>query len=94
MHVVYILTSQKLNGFYIGYTSDLEKRLQFHNNPIDAKKHTAKADDWALFFSIECESEKQGLAVEKHIKAMKSKNYIINLTKYPEISEKLLDKYR
>ena len=31
MFFVYILQSEKDGGFYIGYTSDLDKRLQQHN---------------------------------------------------------------
>jgi putative endonuclease len=33
------------------------------------------------------------MLIEKHIKAMKSKKYIENLIKYPEMSVKLLQKY-
>ena len=49
--------------------------------------------DWKVFFTIECSSKKQGLAIEKHIKNMKSKTYIRNLAKYPEIAMKLIQKY-
>jgi putative endonuclease len=93
MPIVYILHSQKLNRFYIGYTSDLDTRLAFHKN-ASSHKFTAKADDWTLFFTINCESKSQALAIEKHIKAMKSKVYIENLKKYPEMIIKLLEKYK
>jgi len=33
------------------------------------------------------------LAIEKHIKSIKSKVYIENLIKYPEMAEKLKGKY-
>jgi len=33
------------------------------------------------------------LKIEGHIKGMKSKNYIVNLAKYPEMVTKLLEKY-
>jgi hypothetical protein len=39
---------------------------------------------WVLFLEITCESKTQGLAIEKHIKKMKSRVYIENLIKYPE----------
>jgi putative endonuclease len=32
MHYVYILLSQKDGKFYIGFTSDLQRRLQEHHN--------------------------------------------------------------
>lgn len=93
MHTVYILHSSKLNRFYIGYTTNLDLRLDFHLNDTQARKFTYKADDWTLFFSLACTSKNQALAIEKHIKAMKSKVYIENLLKYTEISHKLLEKY-
>ncbi|MCK9244949.1 MAG: GIY-YIG nuclease family protein, partial [Candidatus Marinimicrobia bacterium] len=31
MYFVYILQSQKDQGFYIGFTSNLEKRIKEHN---------------------------------------------------------------
>jgi len=94
MHIVYILLSKSLNRFYIGYTTDLDIRMDFHLHDIQSRKFTYKADDWKVFFSLKCTSKKQALAIEKHIKAMKSKIYIENLLKYPEISEKLLEKYK
>ncbi len=92
MFTVYILHSNKLNRFYTGFTTNLELRLHLHEN-AEARKFTAKADDWILFLEISCESKSQGLAIEKHIKKMKSRVYIENLIKYPEIIEKLRIKY-
>ena len=31
MHYVYLLQSQKDGGYYIGYSSDLKKRIEQHN---------------------------------------------------------------
>ena len=93
MNTVYILQSIKINRYYIGYTSNLELRLQFHAD-AESRKFTHKADDWTVFYSVNCESKPQALAIEKHIKAMKSKTFIENLKKYPEMIEKLLEKYR
>jgi putative endonuclease len=89
---VYILHSQKLNRFYIGFTSNLEKRLEFHHN-AESHKFTSKAKDWEVYLKIECKSKGQALAIEKHIKKMKSKVYIQNLKKYSEMKIKLLDRY-
>ena len=93
MFFVYILFSKKLNRYYIGFTTNLNQRLDYHYNDTQARKFTYNADDWILVHSIECISKNQALAVEKHIKSMKSKVYIQNLQKYPEIQEKLLSKY-
>lgn len=90
---VYILRSNTLNRFYTGYTSDVDVRLQFHHNAA-VRKFTGKADDWKLFFKIECASKQQAASIEAHIKRMKSATYIKNLAQYPEMSEKLLEKYK
>ena len=92
MHIVYILHSIKLDRYYTGYTSNLDVRLDFHKN-ADTHKFTYNADDWTVFMEIQCNSKVQGLNIEKHIKAMKSKTYIENLKQYPEMVEKLVQKY-
>ena len=92
MHLVYILHSTKLDRFYIGETADFKIRKNFHDNALP-NKFTAKAKDWTLFLTIECIEKKQALAIERHIKKMKSAVYIRNLKKYPEMKKKLLDKY-
>ncbi|MEZ4792229.1 MAG: GIY-YIG nuclease family protein [Gelidibacter sp.] len=92
MHCVYILHSVKLDRFYVGYSSNLEERLTFHDNP-EPRKYSNNAKDWSLYFTIDCESKSQGLALEGHLKSMKSKIYIQNLKKYPEMVLKLLGKY-
>ena len=85
---VYILFSEKLNRFYIGFTQNLDLRLEFHENS-ENRKFTANAKDWKLFLEINCDTKTQGATIEKHIKKMKSKIYINNLKKYPEMVDKL-----
>ena len=93
MICVYILHSIKLDRFYTGFTTNLDQRLLFHQNP-ETHKFTYNAHDWTLFLKIECASKPQGLEIEKHIKSMKSKVYIRNLKAYPEMMEKLKIKYK
>ena len=66
--------------------------MEFHNTS-PSNKFTGKAKDWEVFLRFYCRSRTQALAVEKHIKSMKSKRYIENLKKYPEMLEKLRSKY-
>ena len=94
MNLVYILHSKTLDRFYIGFTTNLNQRMEFHLNPEEARKFTSKAKDWELFFKIDCETKNQALAIEHHIKKMKSKIYIENLVRYPDIIIKLLEKYK
>ena len=78
MYHVYILYSISVNGYYIGITSNIENRISAHNNKIFIKGYTKKADDWELYYAIDCYSINQALKIEKHIKRMKSKEYICN----------------
>ena len=86
----YILYSPSINKYYIGETEDLESRLELHNNGYFDKSYTTKAKDWKLFYSIYCESRSQARKIEKHIKNMKSRKYIENLKKHPNISKNLM----
>ena len=92
-YCVYILHSEILSRFYIGYTSNFDVRAAFHENP-DSRKFTYNAKDWKLFLKINCESQQQAMKIEKHIKLMKSSVYIKNLKKYPEMVQKLLERYK
>ncbi len=91
----YILYSPKADKYYIGSTRlDPTIRLERHlEEYYGNSKFTTQANDWVLFHTIECHSFGQALKIEKHIKQMKSKIYLQNLLKYPEISIKLLEKY-
>lgn len=95
MYTVYILFSQKLDKHYIGLTGDnLEERIRKHNvQEYGSHRFTAAASDRKLRYRINCKSLSQARNIELHIKSMKSKIYLQNLEKYPEMSEKLLKKY-
>ncbi len=94
-YFVYILYSESLNRYYIGSTIlEVSERLERHIEDYYGKtKFTHKVRDWEIFLTMKCNSLQQARKIEFHIKRMKSKVYIENLLKYPEISEKLLRKY-
>ncbi|MEQ9016981.1 MAG: GIY-YIG nuclease family protein, partial [Marinovum algicola] len=85
LYHVYILYSEKANAYYIGQTEDLIIRLKQHLSKAFPHAFTTKADDWVVFLSFQCENKKQSIQIEKHIKRMKSRKYIQDLKKYPEI---------
>jgi len=93
MASVYILFSNKLNNFYIGSCKDLSYRIDQHLNKEFAGSFTARAEDWILYLSIDELQYQQARAIEEQLKRMKSKAYIQNLLKYPEIIERLKIKY-
>ena len=93
-HHVYILYSEKLDKFYVGNTDvSPNERLQQHNDKQHKNAFTARGIPWVLFLYFECQSRLQARKIETHIKKMKSKKYIRNLTQYPEIIDKLKEKY-
>jgi putative endonuclease len=93
MLFVYIIQSEVDNSFYVGFTKDLAMRLEFHNDPERNIGVTRHKIPWRYFHTIKTPCKSIAIKIEKHIKRMKSHSYIINLKKYPEMSEKLLKKY-
>jgi len=92
-YFVYILFSEKLNRFYIGQTVNVEERLVQHNSGFYDKASTKVSNDWKLFWKLKCNSKKQAILIESHIKRMRNKVYYQNLVMFSEISDKLLLKY-
>jgi len=93
MAAVYILYSNSLDVYYIGSCHDLKSRLSQHRNKEFQSSYTSKTDDWELFLSIEDLEYKQARNIEQHIKKMKSRKYIQNLDRYPDIINRLKEKY-
>jgi putative endonuclease len=90
----YILYSKSINRYYIGYTSDIEKRLRLHNNgQFGRKSYTYKAADWNIFLIIPCATIEQAVFVESKIKKMKSRKYIENLRKHPDLVDRILEDF-
>ncbi len=93
MPFVYIIKSTKTGAFYIGKTYDLEQRLIYHNT-LELNNGTSKSGiPWEYFFTLEVPTYMLAGKLEMHIKRMKSREYCKNLAKYPEISQKLIEKY-
>lgn len=92
----YIIYSKKLDRFYVGSTIlEAEQRLELHLKKYYGNlKFTAKSDDWYLYLKTECNSIDEARYLEKHIKKMKSRKYIGNLRKYPEIITKLKERFK
>ncbi|MBO7143723.1 MAG: GIY-YIG nuclease family protein [Salinivirgaceae bacterium] len=92
-YFVYIIYSQTIDKYYIGETVDLDNRFEEHISHKFSGSFTTRSVDWEIFLVLECQSRTQARLVESHIKKMKSKTYIQNLKKYPELQEKLLSRY-
>ena len=94
MFYIYILYSKNIDAFYIGQTIDLNKRILEHNSKYYDNTFTAKANDWILYYSMECDSRKQAILIESHIKRMKNRKYYESLKIHPDISIYLKNKYK
>lgn len=78
-YYIYILFSQEINKFYVGYSSDPWLRLEQHLNNSQ-NKYTGKAKDWelqAVFHVGNVESE--AIVLERFIKRQKSRNLLLQL---------------
>ena len=88
----YILFSRSINRYYIGYTKDIDERVKLHNTGhFGGRAYTYKASDWDVFLLIPCNTLSEAVKLESKIKRMKSRKYIENLKKYPEMVNKLID---
>ena len=74
---LYILYSPKLNKYYVGSTTDLERRLTDHNR--GKEKFTKTGVPWQLVYSEEFLELKEARARELFIKKQKSRKYIEQL---------------
>ena len=78
-YCVYILYSASLDKYYVGRTENLELRLQYHNDPIESRKFTAKGLPWILATSLPCQSLQHAIKLEQFVKRMKSRKFIESL---------------
>ena len=92
MPFAYILHSDNIDKFYIGACHDnLKQRILNHNNASYGKsRFTANTADWKLFLSFEVQNYSHAICLERKIKAMKSRKYIFNLKRYPEMQERII----
>ena len=74
---IYILYSEQYDRYYIGQTSDIEKRVIRHNSGY--VKSTKKYRPWLLKWSFTVESRSKSMEIESKIKAWKSKDQIRKL---------------
>lgn len=65
---VYILGSRRKDDrwTYVGWTTDLDRRLHKHNAGTGAK--TTRGRTWVLLYSERCESKSAAMSREWHIK--------------------------
>ena len=80
MYFVYILHSTHIDRYYIGHTSDIQIRIERHNN--GSSRFTARAADWELVYQEEYVTKGE---------AMKRENDLIH--RYTRHIKKLLMRF-
>jgi putative endonuclease len=79
MYYVYILYSERSDRYYIGHTSDPERRLFVHNNNPN-NTFTSKYRPWNIVFKHTIsESRSEALKIERYLKNRKSKELLNRL---------------
>ena len=73
MHYVYILWSKSGNKFYFGYTTDLKKRVENHNNKFS--KYTSPYVPWRLVFYCAFDNIHKAKDFEKYLKTGSGKAF-------------------
>ena len=69
---VYILYSELINKYYVGYTSDeILERIRKHNSNHDG--FTGSKNDWVLKYLETFETKAEAMHREKEIKRWKSR---------------------
>lgn len=79
MFYVYVLQSEKDGGFYIGFTSDLKKRIKEHNNKM--VRSTRSRIPLRLVYYEACLNRIDATKREKYLKTSWGRRYIKNRLK-------------
>jgi putative endonuclease len=77
-YTVYVIYSKKFDKIYIGYTSNLEKRIISHNHKLN-KGWTKRYQPWELIYKEAYPDKKTALRREKELKSYKGRLFIREL---------------
>ena len=79
MYFACIIQSFKDGSFYIGYTSDLRIRLEFHNS--GKSKYTARKAPWKLVYYELFDNKSDAIRREKFLKKQRNTDFYNRLIK-------------
>ena len=80
MFTVYLLYSKDYDKIYIGFTSDLSKRLLSHNE-LGKKGWTIKFRPWQLIYKEVYQAKSDAMKREKELKTAQGRNFIWSIIK-------------
>ena len=70
-YFVYILESEIDGTFYIGYTGDLEKRLEFHNS--GSSTYTSRKIPWKIVYHEKFTDKTSAIKRERFLKKQRNR---------------------
>jgi len=70
-YFIYIIYSVSHNVYYKGFSEDVERRLQFHND--NRSKYTSNKGPWVLVYTESFENKTEALKREKILKKQNRK---------------------
>ena len=73
---MYVLGSEKDGSWYIGYTSDLDKRLKEHNSGRTTT--TSRKIPWKIIYYEVAFNQQDAIAREKYLKSGMGRRYLKN----------------
>ena len=72
---VYVLQSQKSGRLYIGYTKNMERRLEEHNSGQTTS--TRNKGPWELLIAQKVSSKEEAMGLERKLKSWKNKQRVL-----------------
>ena len=91
-HCIYILYSKKSDKYYVGESSNPQNRLTQHLEHHFKNNFTKIAADWTLVLEKEVSSKEDALFLERFIKRMKNRKFILKVIETPSILDDILNK--
>jgi len=79
MYSVYILYSQKIDKYYIGYSSNVLDRLSKHNSKSKGFSNTGRP--WIIVYTEEFVNKKDAMNRERQLKKWKNRDRLETLIK-------------
>ena len=80
MFYLYILQSKKSNKFYIGISSNTERRIQEHNSSQVRSTKTGKP--WIKIHEESFDNRSEATKRERYLKSLKKRYYIDSMIKH------------
>ncbi len=71
MFFIYIIYSQRIDKYYIGFSADVQNRLAKHNRKSNG--FSSRGRPWILVYSEAFDSKKKAMEREKQLKSWKNR---------------------